>query len=80
MQRTTSIAFALPQPAQVKLDIFDIGGRKVRALASGAMSAGRHTVQWDRSDERGRIVQPGVYYTRLEVEGKTYQRKIVTLN
>ena len=80
VQRTTSIAFALPQPARVKLGIFDIGGRKIRVLASGAMSAGRHTVQWDRSDERGRIVQPGVYYTRLEVDGKTYQRKIVTLN
>ena len=80
VQMTTSIAFALPQAARVKLDIFDIGGRKVRELASGAMSAGRHTVQWDRSDERGRIVQPGVYYTRLEVDGKSYQRKIVTLN
>ncbi len=80
VQRTTNIAFALPQSAKVKLDIFDIGGRKVRSLASGSLAAGRHQVQWDRSDEHGRIVQPGVYYTRLEVDGKAYQRKIVTLN
>ena len=79
VQARTTISFALPSAARVKLAIYDITGRKVRALADGQQAAGVHAIQWDRSDDRGRSVEPGIYFTRLDVNGKAYQQKIVTL-
>jgi Tol biopolymer transport system component len=63
--RTTTIEFALPQPAPVRLEIFDLQGRLVAVLASGLWPAGFQSVQWDRRDGRGALARPGVYLYRL---------------
>jgi hypothetical protein len=75
----TTITYALPRGGLVSLAIYDVSGRKVRTLARGDRSAGVHSVAWDRTDEGGHTVQPGVYFTRLDVRGQSLQRKIVTL-
>jgi Subtilase family len=76
----TMVTFALPLGSRVKLGIYDVAGRRVKMLFDGDATAGLHSVPWDRTDHAGRIVGPGVYYTRMEVHGKAYMGKIVTLN
>jgi hypothetical protein len=56
-----AFSYALPRPASVTLAVYDLAGRRVRILATGAQSAGTHAADWDLRDERGAAVRPGVY-------------------
>lgn len=67
---TTRIAFALPEPAEIELAIFDISGRLVKTLAAGRKQTGRHEVIWDATNQQGAPVSSGVYIYRLDAKGK----------
>ena len=41
-------------------------GHSVRTLAAGSLAAGRY-VGWDRRDDAGRVLAPGVYLARLRI-------------
>lgn len=61
----TSIAFELPAAAQVRLEIFDLAGRRLRTLLSASLSAGPHEATWDGTDVRGGAAPSGSYVARL---------------
>ena len=76
---TTSFSLALPREASVELTVYDVTGRRVRTLHSGALSAGRHTVSWNATDESGSRVAPGVYFAKMSSDGFTGSQKVVLL-
>lgn len=59
------IGFALPRASDVRLDVFDAGGRLVRTLLDGALPAGKHEAMWTGADQSGHRVDAGVYFYRL---------------
>jgi hypothetical protein len=61
----TSIRYALPQDAHVRLTIYNILGQKVATLVDEQQSAGYRTVWWDGKDAKGGEVSSGVYFYRL---------------
>ena len=63
----------------VSLTLFDLAGRKVRVLASGALAMGRHTFQWDGRAQDGARVAPGIYVVRLTGAGQTITRRATLL-
>ncbi len=58
---TTTISFELPAAAEVLLQVFDVLGKQVRVLESGAMPAGRHEVTFDATG-----LSSGIYMFRME--------------
>lgn len=62
----TTIRFDLPVESQVRLELFDVLGQRVRTLVAGQLSAGGQRVVWDGRDEDGLAVGNGVYFYRLE--------------
>jgi hypothetical protein len=76
---TTSIRFELKHDSDVTLAVFDAAGAFVSALASGPYTAGAHDVVWNGTDAKGNGVGSGVYFYRLESQGKTLTRKMVLL-
>lgn len=74
MTARTSLRFSrgLELPNQVR--IYDVAGRLVRALDVG-VDADR--VIWDGRDDTEREVASGVYFARLEINGKSTQAKVV---
>jgi len=62
---TTTLRYDLPEPAEVMLVIYDILGRRVKALAQGMEEAGSKSVTWDATDEVGRPVGTGVFLYRI---------------
>jgi fibronectin type III domain protein len=72
--RTTTISFDLPVATSVRLEVFDLSGRRVAALADRAFPAGRHSVPWNRSS-----VRPGVYVYRMTSPLFSANRKMVVL-
>jgi hypothetical protein len=67
------------QGAHSELAVFDLAGRRVRALAQGPAQAGSRRVRWDLKDERGTPARSGVYFLRLVVGPRSLSRKLVIL-
>lgn len=74
-----TLRFSLPRDAGVRLAIYDVSGRRVRELVSGAQPAGEHAIAWDARDQGGRAVATGVYFARLEAGGHTFTEKVVSV-
>lgn len=73
---STSINYALPADAHVRLSVYDLSGRLVRELENGQRAAGEHSVRWDGRDGQGFPQASGMYFVRLNAGGKTGLRKI----
>lgn len=76
---TTVIEYALKDGAEVRLEIFDILGRRIRLLESGFRPAGRHAVTWDSRDDQGNPIASGVYFYRLTTPHFHFARKMTLL-
>jgi hypothetical protein len=76
---STQMRLRLPQASHVRVGVFDAAGRKVRTLVDAALVSGEHPVTWDLRDDRGRLVNGGLYFARLESLGRSLvQRMVVT--
>jgi hypothetical protein len=71
---STSISFSLPEASDVRLEVFNVLGRKVATLAEERFQAGDHTVHWDAS-----AVSSGMYLYRLTARGFTETKKMLLL-
>ncbi|MCI0708344.1 MAG: T9SS type A sorting domain-containing protein [Ignavibacteriae bacterium] len=67
---STTIRYKLEQPGQVTLNIYDITGREVKRVMDQYTFAGTHSVTWNGRDEAGSQVASGVYFARLNMNGK----------
>jgi hypothetical protein len=72
----TTLQYTLPRAGTVRLGLYDASGRLVRELASGTREAGPHTEAWNLRDESGRAVGAGLYFARLDTQGRTLVRKV----
>ncbi|MDO9578574.1 MAG: FlgD immunoglobulin-like domain containing protein [Candidatus Cloacimonadales bacterium] len=68
---STTISFSIPEVSNVKLSVFNIKGQKVKQIVSEQLSAGQHSINWNGDDESGKAVSSGIYYYKLDVNGKT---------
>jgi plastocyanin len=66
------LVFRLPETRAVRVDVFDLGGRRVRALEAGLLPAGEHTLRWDGGVDSGRPASAGVYLLRIASEGEIF--------
>jgi hypothetical protein len=73
------IVYSLPQPAPVRVSIFDVTGREVTILAQGREEAGDRDLVWDGRDASGRPVPAGTYFVRVDAAGETASSKLVVL-
>jgi hypothetical protein len=63
----TTLLFALLEPGEAELAVFDLRGRELRLLSCGRREAGGHQVLWDGCDDTGRKLASGTYVARLRV-------------
>lgn len=69
---STTVPFALPEPAEVRLELFDMLGRRVRVLLDSSYPAGLHEEEMALED-----LSSGIYIYRLQVGSETLSRKLV---
>ena len=77
--RSMLIRFDVPRRAQIRIEAFDVLGRRVRTLTEGEFAPGSHTVSWDGAAEDGAPARPGVYMVRMTTAGFTTQHRVVRL-
>ncbi|MFN2374849.1 MAG: S8/S53 family peptidase [Cyclonatronaceae bacterium] len=70
----TTIAYTIPEFADVTLTVYDILGRSVAVLVKEPKQQGTYTVEWDAAS-----VASGVYIYRIEAGGQVLSRKMTLL-
>ncbi len=67
----TTLRFTLPEPTDIRLDVYDTTGRLVERLVDGRREAGVYYERWDAQG-----LASGVYVVRLEAGTLTRSRQI----
>jgi hypothetical protein len=73
----TTIAYTLSGEREVKIEIYDVLGRRVRRLVGETQAAGLHRVRWDGENRYGTPVGSGVYFYRIKAGDFVETRKMV---
>jgi PKD repeat protein len=63
---STTLRYALPHEAHVRLAIYDTMGRQVAVVVDRVESAGRYEVQWNGRASNGAPVASGVYLVQMQ--------------
>ncbi len=73
----TVVTFDLAARGHVRVEIYDVLGRRVATMADRVFGAGRHRLSWDGRDSKGRAVASGVYICRLDTGTGQDSRKMI---
>jgi hypothetical protein len=69
LTRSSAVRFDLARGTEVRLELFDLTGRRVASLAHRRFDPGQYQMSWDGTDENGGRARPGLYFLRLAGEG-----------
>ncbi|UCB53358.1 MAG: T9SS type A sorting domain-containing protein [Candidatus Zixiibacteriota bacterium] len=75
----TRIPYFVPRACQVKLEVFNVLGQKIRTLVGEHQTAGDREVSWDGRNEAGEQVASGVYFYKLEAEDFIQTKKMILI-
>ena len=65
----------LPAAGEVRLTLVDVTGRLIAVAHDGRLEAGRQRIVWDGRDAQGGALSAGIYYARLQVDGRVLGRR-----
>ena len=70
----TTIQFDIPEAGEVRLDVYNILGKKVATLVQGRLEIGGYTVGWDAAG-----IASGIYYYRISSAKFTSTKKMILM-
>jgi hypothetical protein len=76
---TTTINFGLPKSGDVAIDVYDVAGRHVATVLSGAKDAGTHEAVWNGRNSNGAQVPAGVYFYRFTFDNEILMKKMLVV-
>lgn len=59
------VPVVLSVPGRVRVEVFDVLGRRIRLVHDDELLAGEHLLVWDVHTDRGRRIGDGVYFVRV---------------
>ena len=71
---STTIYFTAENAEDAEIVIYNLKGQKVKQLLSNSasqLSAGEYSVIWDGTDDNNQAVSSGIYFYKLNINGKT---------
>ena len=77
---STQISFDVPEGSElVRLNIYNILGKKVSTLLNNVMNPGTHKVEWNAKDNEGNPVASGIYFYELSSPSYTARKKMLLI-
>jgi hypothetical protein len=73
----TQFRLELPGPMQVRVELFDVGGRRVRTLLDESRGAGTSNLTFDLRDEHGQRLAQGIYLVQARLGESVITRRLV---
>ncbi len=67
-EEQTQFTFELTSSAEVSVDIYTLGGRRIKTLYPVLLSMGYHALDWDGRDAYGNPLANGVYLYRIRAK------------
>jgi len=74
---STTISYAVPDEALVKVQIYDVTGKLVSTLVNGKQQAGIHQIEWTGKDAYGSRVATGVYFYKMTAGSYVETKKML---
>ncbi|MGZ5303474.1 MAG: alkaline phosphatase PhoX, partial [Bacteroidia bacterium] len=74
-QKSTNIKLTLPENAQVKMEIFDITGKKIETLADSKFTRGDYQFEFNPKGSA-----KGIYMLQLQIDNSVVTKKLIRLN
>jgi len=75
----TTISFEISEPELVTLTIYNITGQIVKTLMNKYYKTGHYTLGWNGRDNKGAILESGIYIIRMKAGDFSSTRKILHL-
>jgi len=77
--KSINIVWEQKNHTPISIKIYNLKGQLVTSLTHSSISSGEHQVVWNSDDDNGNIVGNGIYFIRLQNEGKIITRKVMHL-
>jgi photosystem II stability/assembly factor-like uncharacterized protein len=76
VREVAQLEIELSASGNVELSLFDLRGRHVADIHRGAFGAGKHRLQWEPRDARGRSLAAGQYFVRGRLGGREQTQRL----
>lgn len=76
---SVQVELAPERAAELKVEVFDVRGVRVRTLRNGRFAAGRHRLSWDLRDASGARARAGIYWVRTTGAAARAARSVAVL-
>jgi hypothetical protein len=73
------INYYLPAEMPLDISVYNILGKKIRSLFSGAKKTGKYEISWDGFDDKGLPVASGVYFLALKTSEMVLNKKMLLM-
>lgn len=71
------LSFEIAGESRVKIEIFDMLGKKIKTLRDREFKPGEYAIFWNLDDEDGSLTPSGLYFLRIKIGDKITSRNIV---
>lgn len=76
---STTIKLSLPDDENVRIEIFNSKGQKIKTLVNDRLKAGFHNIFWDGKDENNKVVCSGVYFYRMQTKNYSNTKRMLLI-
>lgn len=76
---STTIHYSVASASDVRIVVYDVGGRLVRELVNRSEQPGTHSIMWQGIDSGGARVASGIYFVKLSAGTINRTMKMVLL-
>lgn len=77
LSTSTTINYFAEEENTVNLVIYDMNGNKVKTLVNNMLQSGEQLIIWDKTDEKGVLASPGIYFCQLKLGQESKTIKLV---
>ncbi len=74
---STAIPYKINTQSDITISIYDVLGRKVRGYTVGSQRVGAYHLMWDGRDQFGTRAANGVYFYKIQSNGKSIVKKMI---
>lgn len=80
---STTIQYKLNKVLSVRIDVYDIFGRKIKKIFEGVQQPGSYTATWDSTNEKNEKAASGVYFLSFTAKptanNRAIQREVIKM-
>ena len=75
----TNIGYDVPEVSDIRIDIYNLAGQKIRTLVSREHQPGRYKVQWNATNQFGSPVASGMYIYKIHAKNFVSVKKLLLM-